>query len=136
MLRRLVAAFTLALTAGCSSLRPVPVEFITDANPPEVHIYNGYRMMVIDSPRLSGDTVHGSERGKEVAIPLRQVQQVSAVRFSSLRTTALIGGIMALGGLAAFTILTRANGDGSEYCDYDIPPMVPGSVICGYPGNP
>lgn len=133
--RRVLVAFTLAFTAGCSSLLPVPVEFISETNPREVHIYNGYRTMVMASPRLSGDTVLGSVSGADVAIPLRQVQRVSAVRFSGLRTAVLVGGLLAFGGLATYTMVTRASGDGSQYCDYDIPPMVPG-VDCAYPSNP
>ena len=134
--RRVLAAFTLAVTAGCSSLQPVPVEFITEATPLNVQISDGHRTVDVANPRLSGDTVLGTSWGSPVAIPLRRVQRVSTVRFSGARTAMLIGGLAVIGVLATHTVLTRASGDGSQYCDYDIPPMGPDPVECAYPGNP
>jgi hypothetical protein len=88
-------------------------------------------------PRISGDTVHGTTIGgtEPIAVPLRQVQRMATVRLNRTRTAFLVGGITIVGALMTYTVLTHAAGDGSQACDYDNQPMIPGTE-CGYHSNP
>jgi hypothetical protein len=102
----------------------VPVEFITEASPPIVHLSDSYGVVVsIENPRLSGDTVLGTAMGQNrpVAIPLRQVQRISTVRFNGGRTALLVGGVAAMGALAAYAALANASGNSGYMCDYNEP---------------
>lgn len=140
MLVRVTAAVTLVATTACVGLQPVwdPARFIAETKPPVVYVMKGREaVLTITNPRVTGDTVLGTLPGESepVVLPLSAVQNIGTVRFSGARTAMLVGGLVALGGLATFAVLSRASGDGSEFCDYDRQPMVPG-VECAYPSAP
>jgi hypothetical protein len=128
------AVLVVALTA-CRSFQPVPVTHVVDTKPDLVYLTDRYgRVQAIASPELTGDTLRGIsvEKNRAVEISLRDVEQVAALRPSPARTALLIGGFAAVSAMVTYAIITRANGDGSQYCDYDIP--APGTE-CGYPGE-
>jgi hypothetical protein len=114
---RVFGAVVLASTLSCSSRQSVPVAFISSDAPPSVQVSDGYRVVDVAQPRLSGDSVSGLVNGREVAIPLRRVQSITTVRFSSARTVLLIGGVVAIGGLMAYAVTTEGEGE-LKQCDY------------------
>jgi hypothetical protein len=133
-----MAAALLPLIGACRSMQPVPLEFIPETHPAVVYLSDGYGVtQAVANPRLSGDTVHGTTVGgsQPVAVPLRQVQRMATVRLNPARTALLVGGLTAVGALMTYAVLARARGDGSEFCDYDNQPTIPGTE-CGYHSNP
>lgn len=124
----------LLLLAACSSLQPVPLEYITDMKPPVVQISDGYILTEIAQPRLSGDSVVGMSLtgDREVSIPLRHVQQISTVRFNGGRTALLIGSLAAMGALATYAFLTTGNDPPALNCDIAEPRDVHEREQCGF----
>jgi len=133
--RRVTVAAILAVTAGCSSLQPVaePLRFIAETNPPVVYVsYETGAVMVMENPRISGDSMLGTVPGESrpVALPLNQVQTVSTVRRNSGRTALLIAGLAGMGAVMTYAVL--ANGTNSNYtCDYNDPKRT-GGPACGF----
>lgn len=137
-LMRAPALLLLATLAACHSLQPVPVSFIPSASPQVVYLSDGNGVtQAVANPRLSGDTVVGTVVGGDapIAVPLDEVQRIATVRVNRARTVFLLGAVTVGSGLLAYAILTHAAGDGSEFCDYDNQPNLPGTE-CGYHSNP
>ena len=116
-----VRALSVALLAGslaCSSRQTVPVDFISATAPSTVQVFDGYKVIDLQQPTVSGDSVRGRVSGAEVAIPLSRVQLVFATRFSGARTAMLIGGVAAVGALMGYAL---ASNEGSEMtmCEYE-----------------
>ena len=120
-------------TMGCSSLQPVrqPAEFISASTPPVVYVTHRNRaLIVIERPRVSGDTVYGNWQGQSrpVAVPLSQVQSMLARRKDGGRTALLVAGVTILTGAGVYAMVQPANGQNDWYCDYNS--SVP---VCGRP---
>ena len=121
--RRTSVILTLAFTVGCSSMQRVPVAYISDEKPAVVHLANSYGVVTtLQHPTLSGDTVLGIEIGQNasVAVPLRQVESISTVRFSTGRTVALVTGAAGVTALAAYALFGSSGGTDDWYCDYGV----------------
>ncbi len=126
----------LVLVAACSSMQRVSVDYINEEKPALVHLANSYGIVTtIQYPTLSGDTVYGTAMGesKAVAVPLRQVESISTVRFSTGRTVALVTGAAGVTVLAVYAISTNADNDEDWYCDWGVRALElnGGSPICG-----
>jgi hypothetical protein len=128
----------LPVLAACHSMQAVPVDFIPAAKPRVVYLADAYGVtQEVANPRLSGDTVLGLVGGNPVAVPLHQVQHMSAVRPNRARTVMLVGGLVAVSGLMTYAIIAKTRGDASQFCDYDQQPVnSPEPVECGYHSNP
>ena len=116
---RLTATLTLALTVACSSIQPVPLEFISEVKPATVDVYTGYGQHVaVDNPQLVGDSVVGTDGSlKQVAVPVERIEQISARRFSSSRTVMLVGSLAVLAALSTYMVLNDASGEeGEDFC--------------------
>lgn len=115
---RPLSAALLAGSLACSSRQAVPVDFISTTAPATVQVFDGHRVVDLDQPKVSDDSVRGRVNGAEVAIPIRKVQGITAVRFSGARTAMLIGGVAAVGALMGYAL---ASNEGSEMteCDYN-----------------
>lgn len=113
---RLVPTFALALTLGCSSIQPVPLEFISEVKPATVDVYTGYgRHVAVDNPQIVGDSVVGTDGSlKQVAVPVERIEQISARRFSSSRTVMLVGSLTVLAALSTYMILNDDSGGPPE----------------------
>ena len=63
----------LVLTAACSSMQRVPVDYINVEKPQVVHLANSHGVVTtVMNPTTSGDTVYGTAMGsKPIAVPLR-----------------------------------------------------------------
>ena len=115
--KRPVAIVTLALTAACSSIQAVPVEFISEYKPQTVDLYIGYgRHVAVDNPQVVGDSVVGTDGSKTVVVPLGTVEQISTRRFSSPRTVMLVGSLAILGALGAYMMLNDDTGEAEDLC--------------------
>ena len=129
------AAVLFALgVAGCQSLQPVPLHYISETSPAMVYVADGFGVVTtIANPRLSGDTVVGTVPGenKPVALPLREVQRVSTVRLNRGRTALLVGGIAAAGAFMTYAVLSNAGGRSTFSCDYNNPTYL--GPQCGFP---
>jgi hypothetical protein len=135
---RVVAAALLMLAGACRSVQPVPLNFIAETKPAVVYLSDQYGLTrEVWNPRVSGDTILGMNGGgnKEIAVPLSQVERVAAERPNRAHTVLLIGGIAVVAGLMTYTVVTKAFGDGSQFCDYDRQP-VNGDAECGYASSP
>jgi hypothetical protein len=132
-----VASALLPLLAACRSVQPVPLNFIAETKPAVVYLSNQYGVTrEVWNPRVSGDTILGMTGGnKEIAVPLSQVERVAAERPNRAHTVLLVGGIAVFAGLMTYTVVTKAFGDGSQFCDYDRQP-VNGDAECGYASSP
>ena len=133
--RRAAVLFAFA-AAGCHSLQPVPVHYISETSPAVVYVADGFGVVTtITNPRLSGDTVIGMVPGGNtpVALPLREVQRVSTVRLNRARTALLVGGIAAAGTFMAYAVLSNSGGRSDFTCDYNNPSYL--GPQCGFP-NP
>jgi len=124
---RVLSAALLAGSLACSSRQAVPVEFISASAPPTVQVSDGYRVLDVTQPRVSGDSLSGMVNGAPTAIPLRRVQSITTVRHSSSRTVLLIGGVAAVSGLIAYAFISDGSGEMVE-CNYDDPGML--SDLC------
>ena len=122
----------LLAAAACKSMQPVPVAFI-ETKPPVVYLYDGNGVtQAVANPRLSGDTVIGTTVGSnlDIAVPLREVQQVSTVRVNRGRTAMLVSGLAVAGGVMSYVLLSNANGKSTFYCDWSEPKR--DGVRCDY----
>ena len=124
----------LALTAACSSIQPVPLEFISESRPATVDLYTGYgRHVAIDDPRVVGDSVVGTGSKLEyVAVPLSKVERISAKRFSGARTFLLVGGVAVMGALATYALIAEGEGDAYMGCEFVNPRDTHEREACGY----
>jgi hypothetical protein len=114
------ALIALALTAGCSSLQRVPLDYINEGKPDLIYVANSYGVVTtVQSPTLSGDTVYGvvSGQNRSVAVPLRQVESIKTMKFSTGRTVALVGAAAAATALVVYGI-SNGGSDTSWYCDW------------------
>ncbi len=117
-IRRPIACATLLVTAACSSIQAVPIEFISEMKPATVDLYTGYgRHVEVTNPQLVGDTVVGTSGGQQtVSVPLDHVQQISARRFSGARTAMLVGSLTVLAALGAYMVLNDDKGEAEDLC--------------------
>ena len=135
--RRYFSAGALLLIAAgaCRTMQPVPVAFITETRPPVIYLADGFGVVtMVTNPRVSGDTVLGTTPGGAgpVAVPLREVQRVNAVRVHRGRTALLVGALAAAGAFTAYAVLSPAAGRSTFTCDYN-KPTYDGAPQCGFP---
>jgi len=105
-------------------MQSIPVEFIAQAKPTVIELKGDYGVRVaVQNPRLSGDTVYGTAPGgtTEVAVPLRDIELIATRRFSRARTALLIGGGVALAGMATFFLIIAGNSQPELDCGIDNP---------------
>jgi hypothetical protein len=139
VLRRVAALGLLAMTVACARVREVfePAQFIAQKHPPIVYVtQRGSALVVLENPRVSGDTLLGTVSGevRQVAFPFRDVHSVSALRVDRGRTALFALGVTAGAVLTAYVIFGTANGNNPGWvCDYDPPEGRPGGgPVCGF----
>lgn len=139
VLRRAAGLGLVALTAGCASVREVfePAEFISAKRPAVVYVTQRSRAVVwIANPRVSGDTLFGTVAGdtRPVAVPLMDVQSVSASRMDGGRTALLALTVVGGTAFAAYIFSSTTGPSNGWVCDYDPPggrdPA--GGPVCGF----
>lgn len=124
----------LVCAAACSSMQAVSLEFVNEVKPRYVTISDGYSLTEIANPRVDGDSMLGMSitGDRPVAIPLREVERISTVRFSTGRTAALISGVAVFGALATYAMLAKGNGPVVTACDGPSPIDVYEREQCGF----
>ena len=135
MNRSLLTCGLVLAAAACSSLQHVPLDYINTEKPEVVHLANSYGVVTtVLNPTTSGDTVYGTAMGsKHMAVPLKQVESISTLRFSTGRTVALVTGATAITAVVAYAMFTKDDNDEDWYCDWgaDAREMNGGSPLCG-----
>ena len=115
---RVLTAALLAGSLACSSRQFVPVDYISTTSPLTIQVFDGHRVLDFAEPTVSGDSVRGRVNGAEMAIPVRKVQAITAVKFSGARTAMLIGGIAAVGALMGYALASNEGSD-QAMCEYE-----------------
>ena len=118
-LRRWTAVVLLPFAAGCSSLQPVPVGFISETKPQLIYLSDAYgAVQGVANPRLSGDTVLGTSVGQnvDVAVPLTDVERITTMRPNRGRTALLVAGLTVAGALAAYGFFSTSGGQSTTIC--------------------
>jgi hypothetical protein len=118
-----------ALAAACSTLAPVrekPTAFIEAHSPDFVWITKtDNSVVVLEGPKVLGDTLAGFVGRGYVEIPLSSVQSLSARRPAKGRTALLIGGIALAAGGVAIAILSSGGSAGAPICTNPDPNSCP-----------
>jgi len=123
MRRRAVGIVGVLALGGCASLQPLrdPAVDIAGASPRVVYVTHktGVQLM-LTAPRVSGDSLIGTWEGadRELALPLRDVQRVEAVRRDKTRTTLLIAGV-SVAAVAIGYQLTREWSSVRQPCNFE-----------------
>ena len=116
MTRRLPFAVLLGVTTACSSMHAISPQSLNEMPPAIAYIThrNGAVVPVYEA-RVVGDSLVG----KDVTMPLRDVQRISVVGVSKGRTAMLISGIVMVTGVGVYALTTLASGgDPNFICDY------------------
>jgi hypothetical protein len=99
-MRRAACAMLIALLTGCTTLQPVasPAHFIPAAQPNRIGVTRADSSKVLmEGPRLLGDTLVGWVAGRYEEIPLPEARWVSVRQPASRRTMLLVGAVVAVG---------------------------------------
>jgi hypothetical protein len=115
MIRRLVSPVLLAATVGCTTLRPVarPQEFIPSRRPERIWVTRADNSkIVLDGPRLLGDTLVGWFRGNYQEILLPETRWIT-VREPAPRRTLLLAASFAGVGAGVLYMLAGSGPSGS-----------------------
>jgi hypothetical protein len=115
-------------------MQAVPVDFIVQAKPAIIEVKGQYGASVsVAYPRVSGDTVFGTKPGRNtaVALPLHEIERITARRPSTARTVLLIGGAAAVMGVATYVFLNQGNGETQLNCPYENPVDPYEREVCG-----
>lgn len=125
----------LGVTGGCSSMHAISVQALNET--PRVVAYithrNGAVVPVYDA-RVVGDSLIG----KEITMPLHDVQRISVVGVSKGKTAMLISGIVVVTGVGVYALTTLASGYDPDFiCDYSPRAYEElGGPKCGPPTGP
>jgi hypothetical protein len=123
MLRRVLSAVLIPLTAGCTSIGPVanPREFIPISRPREIWLtQNDGTVLLMYTPRLMGDSILGVVRGEgERRIARNDIQQVVAALPSpdKTRLAIIFGGILGVGALGVVWRIASTHPEPPSACD-------------------
>lgn len=92
--RALAAVLLLAHLSGCTSwqVQGVPAaQLFADQPPKQVAVDRGDgRRIVLDGPRLSGDSIVGTVKGDTTGIPLQEASRISVRRGHAGKTVGLV----------------------------------------------
>ena len=103
--------------AGCSSWQVTevaPAELLQDEHPERLRITRGDSSRVIlDHPRLAGDSLAGDTAGTSVAIPLGDVQALAIRKGDAAKTVGLVAGLSVAGLIFAASAMDDCCGPSS-----------------------
>ena len=105
-------------------MQAVSVDFIPQAKPAVVEVRGQYGVRVaVANPRLNGDTLYGTAAGgsADVAVALREIEQIKTKRFSGARTAFLVGGLVAFAGATSFILANVGNSKPQLTCEFENP---------------
>ena len=118
-LRRSIAGILFVSLAACSTVQPVarPREFITARTPSMIWLTRSGQpgsSVLVEGPRILGDTLAGFVDGKYMEMHVEQIGQMHARQHSRGRTIALVAG-MALATLGLSFLVGGGHGGGDDY---------------------
>ena len=105
----------LAPLAACTTVVPVhgPRDYISASRPSRIWVKRtDNRVMMVDAPRLLGDTLTGFVDGVYQETLLTDVREVSTRRPAPRRTMLLVGGMVVVGATAAAVLSGTGPGGG------------------------
>jgi hypothetical protein len=132
-LRAIALASTIAPLSACFTMRPVatPQEFIPSARPDRIWVTRADNSrLVIEGPRLLGDTLVGWVRGQYQEILLPQTRWMSVRQPAPRRTALLVAGATVVG--ASLLYFLASNGPSSSMTGGE-DPSNPSSLRFFYP---
>lgn len=109
---RTYALIFLLWSAACASWRPAPLTpELVARDPAKLRVVrlDGSRV-VLDGPELRGDTLIGTDHGREIAIPRDSVRQAATREFSSSKSLVLVASVLGVLALTAAFINAIVNG--------------------------
>jgi hypothetical protein len=127
-LRRTVCAMLIASLGACSTMRPVaaPEQFIPMARPDRIWVTtNDNAKLMVEGPRLLGDTLVGFVAGRYEEILLPQTRWVGVRAPAPRRTAFLVAGIVLVGASLAYLLMGNGPGGGAPPNE---DPSVPGGM--------
>ena len=101
-LKRTVSAALIVPLVACTALRPVttPQQFIATAHPDRVWITQADNStLLLEAPRLLGDTLVGFVGGRYQELLLPQVRRVDVRQSAPMRTAFVVAGVIGIGAL-------------------------------------
>jgi hypothetical protein len=113
-MRRAVCALLIAPLTACSTLQPVatPQQFIPAAQPDRVWVtQSDNSTLMLEAPRLLGDTLVGFVGGRYQEVLLSQMRWVGVRQPAPRRTTVLVAGLVVVG--AGLLAMLAGSGPGS-----------------------
>lgn len=128
-LRRAVCALLIASLSACSTLQPVttPREFIPAARPDRIWVTtNDNAKLLVEAPRLLGDTLVGFVGGRYEEILLPDTRWVGVRQSAPRRTAFLVAGVVVLGASLAYLLMSNGAGGGAPASE---DPSVPGGLL-------
>ena len=99
MLRRVVAAALLLSFVSCTTLKPVADgnSYVSTSRPSEVWVRTDQKTLLLEGPRLLGDTLVGFVGGEYREFLPGEVRGVQVRRPASGRTALLVSGLVVVG---------------------------------------
>ena len=100
-------------TAGCmATYRVSPSEYVSQHNPAQILIMDkAGAIYLMDGPQMKGDTLVGIESGTpdSLVVPVAHVEDALVKHSSKGKTVALVAGLTAGVGMAAFAVITQGS---------------------------
>jgi len=112
-MHRVLGAVPIALLAACSTLQPVaaPQQFIPTAQPTRIWVtQSDNSTLMLEAPRLLGDTLVGFVGGRYQELLLPQVRWMGVRQPAPRRTTVLVAGLVFVG--AGLIAMLASSGPG------------------------
>ena len=116
-MRKPIALTMLVTLTACSTMQPVaqPREFMATRQPSVVWVSKASEpnMLVLDAPKLIGDSIVGFIEGEYTEIAMGQIRAMQARQYSRGRTTAFAVGAVATV-IGAFLLIQGGHGANPE----------------------
>jgi len=124
--RAIVAAVLLPVFVACTTLRPVPDAntYLSGSRPNQVWVRTGDGTVVLEGPRLLGDTLVGFVDGEYREFMPGEVHGVEVRQPAKWRTIALVSGLVVVGGVLVAVL--ASTGPSSEIPNPEQPPTLLG----------
>lgn len=126
MVRRTIAVLLILTVAACTTMGPVaaPADYIATERPSRIWITRADdQVIVVEAPRLLGDTLVGFVQGSYREMLLSEAKQVAVTRPAGARTAVVVGGVVAVG--AVLIALLASTGPHSPLPTPEDPPTAP-----------
>jgi len=124
--RAMVAAVLLPVFVACTTLKPVPDanSYLSGSRPSQVWVRTGNGTVMLEGPRLLGDTLVGFVDGEYREFLPGEVSGVAVRQPAKWRTVALVSGLVIVGGV--MLVVLAGSGPSGEIQGPEDPPTLRG----------